>query len=156
MEPDSWELSPKIPYTFTTYDKQQWRSNFAQVLFNQIQLAKRPSYLCPDRCHYAIVLILRNIISLDSIIQMPWILELSSSLKYPSFFYQTQPDILNHLVFSCVLVRRSVGRSVGWSVGRLVGWSVGWSVSWSVTPSHFWQFRRALEHRVASIGSCYP
>ena len=29
------------------------------------------------------------------------------------------------------------------------------SVRPSVTPSHFRRFRRALEHRVASIGSCY-
>ena len=37
--------------------------------------------------------------------------------------------------------------SVRRSVGRLVGRSV--------TPSHFRRFRRASEHRVASIGSCY-
>ena len=37
------------------------------------------------------------------------------------------------------------------SVRRCVGWSIGWSV----TPSHYRRFWRALEHRVASIGSCW-
>ena len=51
--------------------------------------------------------------------------------------------------------RISIRGSVRPSVGRSVGPSVGPSVRRSVTPSPFRRFWRALEHHVASIGSCF-
>ena len=52
-------------------------------------------------------------------------------------------------------IRLSIRPSVHPSVGPSIGPSVRTSVGPSITPSHFRRFRRASEHRVASIGSCF-
>jgi len=65
-------------------------------------------------------------------------------------FFQLTIDVVHNFGMVFDIVRPSVGQSVGQSVSQLVSGLV----SRPATPPHFRQFRRVLEHRVASSIAC--
>ena len=74
----------------------------------------------------------------------------TSSLSFSLLLF----NICLHSLYSFLGATKHLYESVCLSVRPSIRPSVSWSVGRPVTPSHFRRFRRALKHRVASIGSC--